>query len=476
MNQSPGNKLSSRERTELEKYVKFLVFKMSQVIVQSRFGEKRKVRTSTKSSVHDWFNLAIEDNIEIQAKAKEAYSNILPLKDFCICTEILLKTADGDTLVLETWSLRMNTSDFFCDSPYVSYTSLASVYCRMTLLLKSVIAVTRVTPAYRLSSRQSADTYVILFRIYSGEPQVHQLGEHYQGSKIGEVLTPVGTLRMSVSYRSKDDMTITPQKVEKGSPFMVKSDYFKPDMSPKKYRIGKNHLEGPYVFDKGLTFNNSNSQISSCHCGKHLFPRKSTPDSERGLQNIGLVNGDSKKCCLNCQSSPNEFRKVGAFAPSNNLPDTGLFPELAILEKPFLNLSRSKLHHSENKQKNDDSNRNSDKNANLNLVDNKNGSEVDYNCNANEKGGQKLTCSDFSDCEDFVMVELKPPFADCDGDNDLGAFFRECQSAPPLASFALQPTLEEQVTDITSQLVKFETSMNDFDNFVDSICHIDTEK
>ncbi|XP_035220756.1 autophagy-related protein 13-like isoform X3 [Stegodyphus dumicola] len=419
MNQSPGNKLSSRERTELEKYVKFLVFKMSQVIVQSRFGEKRKVRTSTKSSVHDWFNLAIEDNIEIQAKAKEAYSNILPLKDFCICTEILLKTADGDTLVLETWSLRMNTSDFFCDSPYVSYTSLASVYCRMTLLLKSVIAVTRVTPAYRLSSRQSADTYVILFRIYSGEPQVHQLGEHYQGSKIGEVLTPVGTLRMSVSYRSKDDMTITPQKVEKGSPFMVKSDYFKPDMSPKKYRIGKN---------------------------------------------------------LNCQSSPNEFRKVGAFAPSNNLPDTGLFPELAILEKPFLNLSRSKLHHSENKQKNDDSNRNSDKNANLNLVDNKNGSEVDYNCNANEKGGQKLTCSDFSDCEDFVMVELKPPFADCDGDNDLGAFFRECQSAPPLASFALQPTLEEQVTDITSQLVKFETSMNDFDNFVDSICHIDTEK
>ncbi|GBL76332.1 hypothetical protein AVEN_211171-1, partial [Araneus ventricosus] len=70
----------------------------------------------------------------------------------------------------------------------------------------------------------------------------------------------------------------------------------------------------------------------------------------------------------------------------------------------------------------------------------------------------------------------KPPFADCDGENDIGAFFRECQSAPPLASFSVQPTLEEQVTDITTQLVKFETSMNEFDSFVDSICHLDVAK
>lgn len=116
--------------------------------------------------------MAIDDNSEIQIKAKEAYSNITPLKDFCISTEILLKTADGDTLVLETWSLRLTASDFYCDSPHISYISLASVYSRMTLLLKSVIAVTRITPAYKLSSRQSADMYVILFRIYPGEPQV----------------------------------------------------------------------------------------------------------------------------------------------------------------------------------------------------------------------------------------------------------------------------------------------------------------
>ncbi|GFY46844.1 autophagy-related protein 13 homolog [Trichonephila inaurata madagascariensis] len=394
---------------------------MSQVIVQSRFGEKIP-RSSKRNSVHEWFNLAIEDNVEIQSKAKDACSKVQLLKDFCICTEILLKTADGDTLVLETWSLSMNTSDCISDTPYMAYTSLASVYCRMTLLLKSIIAVTRMTPAFKLSTCQSANTYVILFRIYSGEPQVQELGEHYIKSKIGQVLTPVGTLKVSILYRSKDNLTITPQEVDKGNPFMLKSDYFKPDI---------------------------NSKIS--HSDGYKYEENSA-----GLNAIG------------------DFQKIGAFALPNNLQDI-TFPELDMLEKPFLNLSRSKLQHT-NKLK-DDSNKNADKNANMDQIDNKeNSSGVDYNCNSNDECCQQKTFQELFDSGDFLLMETKPPFADYDGDNDIGAFFRECQSAPPLASFSVQPTLEEQVTDIASQLAKFETSMNDFDNFVDSICHLDIAK
>ncbi|GFR28741.1 autophagy-related protein 13 homolog [Trichonephila clavata] len=387
MNSTFGSKLSIKERIELEKYIKFLVYKISQVIVQSRFGEKI-LHSSKRNSVHEWFNLAIEDNVEIQSKAKDACSKVQLLKDFCICTEILLKTADGDTLVLETWSL----------------------------------TVTRMTPAFKLSTCQSADTYVILFRIYSGEPQVQELGEHYIKSKIGQVLTPVGTLKVSILYRSKDNLTITPQEVDKGSPFMLKSDYFKPDI---------------------------NSKISNSDGYKY-------EENSAGPNAIG------------------DFQKIGAFALPNNLQDL-TFPELDILEKPFLNLSRSKLHHT-NKLK-DDSNKNADKNANMNQVDYKeNSSGVDYNCNSNDECCQQKTFHELFDSGDFLLMETKPPFADYDGDNDIGAFFRECQSAPPLASFSVQPTLEEQVTDIASQLAKFETSMNDFDNFVDSICHLDIAK
>jgi len=61
-----------------------------------------------------------------------------------------------------------------CDNNVrVTYT----VYNRMGLLLKSLLTVTRVTPAYKLSRRQSPDSYVICYRIYMGEPQLHHLGK-----------------------------------------------------------------------------------------------------------------------------------------------------------------------------------------------------------------------------------------------------------------------------------------------------------
>lgn len=50
--------------------------------------------------------------------------------------------------------------DFRCEKDIkVSYT----VYTRLSLLLKSLLAITRVTPAYKLSRKQGHD-YVILYR------------------------------------------------------------------------------------------------------------------------------------------------------------------------------------------------------------------------------------------------------------------------------------------------------------------------
>lgn len=46
----------------------------------------------------------------------------------------------------------------------------------MGILLKSLIAVTRATPAYKLSRKQSTDSYNIYYRIYTGEPHTHNLG------------------------------------------------------------------------------------------------------------------------------------------------------------------------------------------------------------------------------------------------------------------------------------------------------------
>lgn len=56
--------------------------------------------------------------------------------------------------------LNVNGVNFRCEKDIkVSYT----VYTRLSLLLKSLLAITRVTPAYKLSRKQGHD-YVILYR------------------------------------------------------------------------------------------------------------------------------------------------------------------------------------------------------------------------------------------------------------------------------------------------------------------------
>ena len=172
------------------------------------------------------FNLSIKDIPEVLAEAKKALAGQIPTVGLGMCVEISLKTVEGDTMVLETWYLEMTEQ---CDaSARVTYT----VYNRMSLLLKSLIAVTRVTPAYKVATLQGPGSFVICYRVYMGDPQWHTLGESYQSVKVGQVGTPVGTLVLSVAYRTQ--LTITPQKgPSKDCPFMVKSDHFKPDMSPK---------------------------------------------------------------------------------------------------------------------------------------------------------------------------------------------------------------------------------------------------
>lgn len=120
------------------------------------------------------FNIAIQDHPDVTVETKKALhgsqsdsiSNRLPL-----CVEISLQTVDGDKMLLEVWSLNINP-DLNDPQTRASYT----VYNRMSILLKSLISITRVTPAYKLSRRQSLDSYSIYYRIYSGEPQ-HNLGE-----------------------------------------------------------------------------------------------------------------------------------------------------------------------------------------------------------------------------------------------------------------------------------------------------------
>jgi hypothetical protein len=118
------------------------------------------------------------------------------------CIEISLRTPENQTMILETWCILFN--DQLADySQKINY----NVYKKMSSVLRSLMCITRSTPTYQLSRRQNADTYVLLYRMYCGEPIVHYLGENYATAKVGTVSTPIGSLIVNLAYRTRLTMT-----------------------------------------------------------------------------------------------------------------------------------------------------------------------------------------------------------------------------------------------------------------------------
>ncbi|XP_076656855.1 autophagy-related 13 isoform X3 [Halictus rubicundus] len=359
-------KLSMQDRKDLDKFTKFLALKAAQIIVQSRSGEKVSTKCKPNSSGTDWFNLAIHDVPEVLAEAKRALCGEIVNSTIPLCIEISLRTVEGDTMVLETWSLRV-LPEHSDPAVRVTYT----VYNRMGILLKSLLSVSRITPAYKLSRRQGPDSYVICYKIYLGEPQLHTLGDNYKNVRVGQLCTPVGTIHLSVSYRTK--MTISPTHTGRDS-IMVKSDHFHSDLSPRHTRYQQRQTSPPPVTVAEAA--NTKTAITT-----------TTTDSSNG-NNERLTNDNTTSKCNS------------------------------------------------------------------------------------QNGSRRSSCSMTSANDDFIMVDLKTPFAGTNTNSDLGAFYRECQSAPQLQAFMEERTLAEQVGgDLTKQLETFETNMRRYEDILSSLCH-----
>lgn len=70
----------------------------------------------------------------------------------------------------------------------------------------------------------------------------------------------------------------------------------------------------------------------------------------------------------------------------------------------------------------------------------------------------------------FQLLLQKTPFAVTNTNSDVGAFYRECQSAPQLQAFMEERTLAEQLGDLTKQLETFETNMQHYEDILSSLC------
>ncbi|KAL4709552.1 hypothetical protein ACJJTC_007283 [Scirpophaga incertulas] len=177
------------DKNEFTKFTKFLSYKAVQVIVESRKGVKIEPCSKPSSNDSDWFNLQIPDSPEVNQATKNALpsDSVLETIRSQLHVEISVQTEDGDEMVLELWTVELDETQYD-----TSLKAMNTVYFRMGILLKSLITITRITPAYHLSRKQRTDSFTIFYRVYSGSPKIKALGENMKKIQAGLLKTPLG--------------------------------------------------------------------------------------------------------------------------------------------------------------------------------------------------------------------------------------------------------------------------------------------
>lgn len=507
------NDLSPQDKKDLDKFIKFFALKTVQVIVQARLGEKICTRSSSSPTGSDWFNLAIKDIPEVTHEAKKALAGQLPSIGRSMCVEISLKTSEGDSMELETWCLEMNEK---CDKDIkVSYT----VYNRLSLLLKSLLAITRVTPAYKLSRKQGHD-YVILYRIYFGEVQLAGLGEGFQTVRVGIVGTPIGTITLSCAYRTNLAFMSTrcrDSQFERTAPIMgIIIDHFveRPfgHMHPCNYRApGEEEGASAGVEDSQevctTSFSTSPpSQLYSsrlsyqppalgaaelCHtatCSPAHPHQMAVPGKEGGVPQVPMQpyhgtqaeHGRMSSCpasdgCPHTPSSSGEdaepysrSSELKSVSPSETLETTFTRKVGAFVNKPTTQVTTASLDlpfaafapRGYDLEENDPMVHPPDSPATSSPL------QGSLHSQGSSETGEQAQ-------EDFVMVDFKPAFSKDDLlPMDLGTFYREFQNPPQLASLSIDVSAQSMAEDLDSlpeKLAIYEKNIDEFDAFVETL-------
>ncbi|XP_071320002.1 autophagy-related protein 13 isoform X2 [Trachinotus anak] len=503
--------LSPQDKKDLDKFIKFFALKTVQVIVQARLGEKICTRSSSSPTGSDWFNLAIKDIPEVTHEAKKALAGQLPGIGRSMCVEISLKTSEGDSMELETWCLEMNEK---CDKDIkVSYT----VYNRLSVLLKSLLAITRVTPAYKLSRKQGHD-YVILYRIYFGEVQLSGLGEGFQTVRVGVVGTPVGTVTLSCAYRTNLAF-MSNRQFERSAPIMgIIVDHFvdPPCNIQRPANVGHPcNYRAPDEEDGGLfagvqdsqevcttSFSTSppsqlyTSRLSyqppalagaadlchpaanpnqALHAGKEggvvLVPAHPPHGADAHLTvehapNTPGSSGDDDGLSQSGEGRRDEGRR--SVSPSDPVESLNAFTRKvgAFVNKPNTQITAASLDlpfaafapRGLDSEENDPMVQPPDSPACPSPL------QASLHSQGSEGSGQQ---------DDFVMVDFRPAFSKDDLlPMDLGTFYREFQNPPQLASLSLHISSQSMADDLDSlpeKLAVYEKNIDEFDAFVDML-------
>lgn len=191
--------LDEKTRVEMLRYIRLFCSRSLQVIIQSRRQDSPEGvfrKSNPDPPAQDWFNLNINTHTvlakDVHKECKFHLSSGLPYDEPLCCQ---LSIIQGDIAqVVEIWELRVESQK----SMQCKY---SEVYERQCLLLKSLISLTRVLPAYSACRDWSENKFDIKYEIFKKDPDMHLLGESRGSLLVGHVVTALGELSVTCTYR-----------------------------------------------------------------------------------------------------------------------------------------------------------------------------------------------------------------------------------------------------------------------------------
>ncbi|UJR10443.1 hypothetical protein I4U23_014647 [Adineta vaga] len=419
--------LSNEDHEALEKFTKFFLVKAAQIIVQSRLGEKKMTKSKPVCSGNEWFHLSIKDIPEVTVNAKKCLGDVQhllinpPHSSFCV--EISLRTPDCTTITLETWCISFDDS---VSDP--SQRVRFNIYNRMSIVLRSLLTCTRATPTYQLSRKQSADKYIICYKMYSGEPIVSHLGEHYSKKTIGSILTPIGRFVLNIAYRTRLTMALT--SMENGTVSNVNSCAI--DIKDNHFSLNRNQ----YSVD-----DETDAQLPSTH-------NSSVPKSSP----IEVMKRRNTSC--------------DSVSSSHGTPDKVYYSKLRAAFNPPATVTHTSSHVGSYSRINEND-------SPYVLMQQQHHQSIEHIQHSKPNYSPSADLDNETAPDDFILVEVKPFFGKSDSTDDLALFIRSCQQPPILESFVVEPSLGETINQLNDELRVFESKVEEFDQLVGSLSSVE---
>jgi len=182
--------------------IKQFCLKCVHILIQSRSGKPLNTLCDYEGKT-TWFNLSIPEDRGAQKMFNEVIvKNGVINFNQPILINFFVRYRNARTQI-ESWCISMHQINAAVSNQ--SKSSRSSSYAALTLLLKSVLCISRITPGYKFSKNQKKESYCMEYEIQrecSMPRKMKRTSEKLV--EIGSVETQIAVLKLSVTHKTED--------------------------------------------------------------------------------------------------------------------------------------------------------------------------------------------------------------------------------------------------------------------------------